>query len=62
MKTISTLLICLFFFTNAGFTQANQWTWLSGDSVLAQMPWFGTKGVPSERNLPGGRSGSVIPK
>ena len=59
MKTISTLLICLFFFANTGFTQANQWTWVSGDSLVPQLPSLGIKGVANEKNTPGGRWGSV---
>src|SRR5262249_50022126 len=33
----------------------NEWTWMSGDSVLNQSAVYGVKGVMSPANKPGGR-------
>ncbi len=33
----------------------NQWTWMSGSNIVNQAPVYGTKGVPSLGNTPGGR-------
>ncbi len=34
----------------------NNWTWMSGSNTSAGFPVYGTKGVPSPTNTPGGRS------
>ncbi len=33
----------------------NEWTWISGDSITGQLSKYGTKGVASATNCPGGR-------
>ena len=35
------------------------WTWVSGTKVEDQPGVYGTKGVPSSTNIPGGRDGSI---
>ena len=35
--------------------QTNQWTWMNGNNVLDQFGVYGTKGVASATNAPGGR-------
>ena len=37
---------------------SNQWTWVSGGNTLNASGTYGTKGVPSTSNAPGGRRGS----
>jgi len=37
----------------------NQWTWVSGSTVLNQHGVYGTLGVPSSSNFPGGRQNSI---
>jgi hypothetical protein len=37
----------------------NQWTWVSGSNSGIVTPVYGTKGVPSPSNQPGGRYGSA---
>ena len=41
------------------YAQANQWTWMSGDSIGNAMAIYGTKGVASPLNNPGSRIGSA---
>jgi len=36
----------------------NEWTWVSGSSQFSVDPIYGTKGVPSVNNTPGGRGGT----
>jgi N-acetylneuraminic acid mutarotase len=33
----------------------NEWTWVNGDNIPNQLAIYGTKGVPSSANKPGGR-------
>ena len=33
----------------------NKWTWVSGDKVIDQTGHYGTQGIPTGTNLPGGR-------
>ncbi|MDT3405490.1 N-acetylneuraminic acid mutarotase [Mucilaginibacter terrae] len=37
----------------------NQWTWMSGNNVIYSKGVYGTKGVPSADNYPGGRADAV---
>jgi hypothetical protein len=37
----------------------SQWTWMSGDSKLYTPGVYGTKGVPSTNNFPGGRYAGI---
>ena len=37
----------------------NEWTWIAGDSVIAQDGVYGTIGVPASTNKPGSRAGAV---
>lgn len=37
----------------------NQWAWMGGDSVLNTPGVYGTQGVPSPQNKPGGRNGAA---
>jgi hypothetical protein len=37
-----------------------QWTWVGGSDVSGQPPIYGTQGIPSSGNTPGGRDGSVV--
>jgi gliding motility-associated-like protein len=42
------------------FNIASQnWMWVSGDSTANNLPIYGTKGIASINNSPGGRSGSI---
>ncbi|CAN5461455.1 hypothetical protein BH11BAC1_BH11BAC1_01790 [soil metagenome] len=34
---------------------SNEWTWMKGDTAYGAMPVYGTKGVSSPTNFPGGR-------
>ena len=36
------------------YAQVGEWTWMSGDSIPAQMGVFGTQGIPSPANHPPG--------
>ncbi|MBB1286573.1 T9SS type A sorting domain-containing protein [Flavisolibacter sp. BT320] len=36
-----------------------EWAWVSGDSLNGQHGVYGTKGIPSSQNKPGGRAGAV---
>jgi hypothetical protein len=38
---------------------SNEWTWMSGSDTVLEAGSYGTKGVPSPDNVPGGRYGSV---
>jgi len=39
---------------------AGEWTWMGGSSIGLQQGVYGTLGVASASNMPGGRSGTVI--
>ncbi len=55
MKNLLLLIVCLNTFHFA-FAQRNQWTWVSGDNSPNMVAVYGTKGVPSLNNKPGGRA------
>ena len=38
---------------------ANEWTWMSGSNTPNQPGVYGTQGVASEANTPGGRTGAA---
>ncbi|TXJ02795.1 MAG: hypothetical protein E6Q32_01915 [Neisseriales bacterium] len=38
---------------------SNQWTWVSGSNTISATGVYGTKGIPSNSNVPGARLGSV---
>ena len=38
---------------------SNQWTWISGSSSFNKNGTYGTRGVPSSANTPGGRQNSI---
>ncbi len=40
-------------------TASTPWVWMSGDSLVNQNGIYGTKGVPSVNNIPGGRKQSA---
>jgi hypothetical protein len=40
-------------------TNANEWTWVSGSNVAGHAGSYGTMGIASTENVPGGRSGAV---
>jgi len=44
---------------NNDVNTSGQWTWVSGDSMVDQTGIYGTKGVGSTSNKPGGRNGSI---
>ncbi len=37
-----------------------QWTWVGGSDLSGQPPVYGTQGISSSSNTPGGRDGSVV--
>src|SRR5450432_1508921 len=39
---------------NNCFSQAGEWTWISGDSILGALGVYGTQGIPSVNNHPPG--------
>src|SRR2546421_230195 len=38
---------------------SNQWTWISGNDTRGQNGIYGTQGIGSISNIPGGRSNSI---
>lgn len=40
-------------------TATNEWTWMNGVSTGTGYPTYGSLGVPSSGNIPGGREGAV---
>lgn len=48
-------LFFLFFISTFAFSQApGEWTWMGGDSLVNQLPVFGTQGLPAALNHPPG--------
>jgi hypothetical protein len=37
----------------------NQWIWVSGNNMVNQQGIYGSKGIPSQFNMPGARSNSI---
>jgi N-acetylneuraminic acid mutarotase len=63
LYTVLTVLLTVSFLfdqnTSAQITTTAQWTWMSGDNTLSVNGVYGTKGVASATNKPGGREASV---
>jgi N-acetylneuraminic acid mutarotase len=41
------------------FSQVEEWTWMNGSDRIPAFPFFGTQGVSSPQNIPGGRSSAM---
>ncbi len=39
--------------------KTNEWTWKKGDNLFNQPAFYGIKGIPDQKNKPGGRWGAV---
>jgi Tfp pilus tip-associated adhesin PilY1 len=59
------LLVAVSFLVNIVTAQTGTntpWTFVKGDTAIPLLPSYGTKGVPSALNQPGGRTGFVTGK
>jgi hypothetical protein len=69
MKLIVIIVLSSFFLSSCGggsmttmsqtTPAANEWTWVSGANVVSQPGVYGTQGMPSASNVPGGRNSAV---
>ncbi|HYD22124.1 MAG TPA: kelch repeat-containing protein, partial [Flavipsychrobacter sp.] len=58
-KQVFHFFLLLLLSTNAALAQNYEWTWMHGYNRPALYPDYGTQGVASSSNIPGGREGAV---
>ena len=59
MKIVAAIFIWVICFTaKVGYSQSDQWAWVTGDSTANTLAIHGQLGVPSQNNKPGGKSGA----